>query len=322
VGDIEYRGGDPAKAEAAYEEAFMLAEGTRHDEVAAHAGAELVFVVGHLQRRFAEGERWALLAGSVLRRMGAGHEIIAAWRANNLAAVYLNQGKVDKALATALQAVALKRKVLGESHFDVALSLGNVAIIHAEMGRFDEAIAENAGVLAILRDTLGPDHPSLAQHLASGGEFLAASERWAEAQELADQALGVWQRELPPDHPYLAAPLTTIGWSWIRRNHRARAIPLLERALAIRAEKDPEPGGLGDVRFALASALVDGDADTRDRAMTLARQARSDYADARKPQRVAAIDAWLRANMPAAIVSRRHRNHNVAAGDLARSGFR
>jgi tetratricopeptide (TPR) repeat protein len=296
VGDLRSLAGDPARAEEAYDEAVWLAEATHHDEVAVHAGAQLIFVVGYTQRRYAEAERWGRLARSVLRRLGPGHDLVAAWRANNLAAVYMGQGNLEKALATSLEALALKRRALGDSHFDVAVSIGNVAIIHFELGRVDEAIEENARALSMMRKTLGPDHPSLAGYLTSGAEFLNARGRWSEAGVMAQQALAIWQRELDSAHPFLAAPLTALGWSWLRLGNLAGAIPALERALAIRESRDPDPSGLGDTRFALGSALVETGSDGF-RALSLVEQSRDDYRKiSRTSARVVEIESWIAAH--------------------------
>jgi len=312
AGDLQYHGGDPARAEEAYDEAVWLAEATHHDEVAMDAGAQLIFVVGYLQRRFSEAERWGRLAGSVLRRLGPGHDLVAAWRANNLASVYMSEGALDKALATSLEGLALKRRALGENHFDVGLSIGNVAIIHFELGRVDEAIEENARALSILRRTLGPDHPILADNLASGAEFLNARGRWSEANVMAQQALAIWERELDAGHPFLAAPLTALGWSWLRLGDAARAIPALERALAIRQAKDSDPAGLGDTRFALGSALAEA-GRTPERALSLVKQARDDY---RKLPgtgvRIVEIESWITAHDP--MPSRPSGQHSARAG--------
>src|SRR4029453_19149712 len=62
------RPGDSAAAEQAFNEAFLTAEASRHDEVRAEAAAILVYVVGYQQGRFQEGRRWAKLADAILQR--------------------------------------------------------------------------------------------------------------------------------------------------------------------------------------------------------------------------------------------------------------
>jgi len=280
----------------------------------------LVYVVGHLQHRYAEGERWARLSASVLRRLGPGHDLISAWRANNLAAVYMSEGKLDQALTALLEATALKRRALGPDHFDVAMSLGNTAIVRFALGHVDEAIAENDQALAILRKSLGPDHPAVAGCLASGAEFLNARGRWSEASLMAEQALAIFGRELEGDHPFLAAPLTALGWSWVRRGSSARAISSLERALAIREARDPDPAGLGDTRFALGSALGE-DRSTRDRAISLVEQSRADYGHVPGAgSRIAEIEAWLSAH-PSTLPSARTSHHGAEVAASERSAI-
>ena len=64
--DAACRSNESAAAEKALTEAFWVADASRHDEVRAEAAANLVFVVGYQQRRFAEGAAWATSAKRVL----------------------------------------------------------------------------------------------------------------------------------------------------------------------------------------------------------------------------------------------------------------
>jgi tetratricopeptide (TPR) repeat protein len=293
LGELETLLGEVTKAERHYEEAIWLAERSRDDEVTVEAADQLVSIVGYSQGRYREAERWAELANAVLQRLGPGHDILNAWRANNLAMVYHREGRLEDALAMFKEAVATKTRALGENHFDVALSMDNLAIELFEMGRLDEAIARNRRALEIYRKTLGPDHPSMAVSLGNGAEFMSARGRYAEAQTMADSALASLERSLGPDHPDLAFPLTTIGLSWIGRGRPSLAISFLERALAIRESKKAQPELLAQTRFALARALW-GNNQELNRAIALAEQAGSDYRRTPDTKRQAVeVDGWL-----------------------------
>jgi len=74
--------------------------------------------------------------------------------------------------------------------------------------------------------------------------------------------------------------------------HRdAEARELLERALAIRSREGVKPVDIGELRFALARALLSVD---RDRAIVLGMQARDDYDRDGATDQVQAISTWLK----------------------------
>ena len=298
LAELKGENGDAAEAEKIFEEAVWIAEASRHDEVTAEAADQLIWSVGYFQGRHSEGERWASHANAILQRLGPGHEILAAWRANNLAAVYAMERRLKEALALEEQAVVLKQKVLGPDHPDVAISLDNVAMTLFMMDRIPEAIENNQRALTIIRKTLGPDHPRFADGLAIGAELMIEKGNYDEARRMAEQALAIGERELKPDHPLLADALTVIGRVDLARELPAQALPLLERALKIRELNASESGELGETRFALARALVETGRAV-DRALALAQQAREDYRKGVDAQRKAVeISNWIEKQAP------------------------
>ncbi|MBD2338416.1 tetratricopeptide repeat protein, partial [Calothrix sp. FACHB-156] len=58
---------------------------------------------------------------------------------NNLAGLYDSQGRYSEAETLYTQALALRRKLLGEEHPDVASSLNNLAALYYSQGRYSEA---------------------------------------------------------------------------------------------------------------------------------------------------------------------------------------
>jgi serine/threonine protein kinase/tetratricopeptide (TPR) repeat protein len=276
LGELQLLGNDAKLAEKSYEEAVWVAEGSRHDEVVLEAAAQLIANIGFSQHRPQEGEHWARFAGAVARRLGPGHDMLAAWRANNLAVVYYAEGRLEDALGMFREAVATKIRVVGEVHFDVAVSLTNEAYVLHELGRTDEAIEKNRRALEIFHKTLGSDHPRVANPLLDGSEFMNARGRHVEAQAMAEQALAIMERELDSDQPEFAVALTSIGLSWLGRGKPHLAIPVLEKALLIREVRDPDPDRLGETRFALARALWESNHSSV-RAAQLAEKALGDF---------------------------------------------
>ncbi|MEH2367891.1 tetratricopeptide repeat protein, partial [Nostoc sp.] len=59
-----------------------------------------------------------------------------------------------------IQALALRRKLLGEEHPDVASSLNNLALLYDSQGRYSEAEPLYIQALDIFEQRLGVDHPN------------------------------------------------------------------------------------------------------------------------------------------------------------------
>ena len=75
------------------------------------------------------------------------------------------QGKYDEALAPAKGALAVRERVLGPDHADVAHALHLLAVIYDAKHDFTSAEPLNSRALAIREKVLGPDHPDVARSL-------------------------------------------------------------------------------------------------------------------------------------------------------------
>lgn len=305
IGELQQVMGDASArvAEAHLEEAVWLAEASRHDEVAAEASVALVSVVGYLDGRSPDAERWARFSAAVLDRMGTGHDVLRAWRLNNLAMFYDRLGRIGEALDALERSIAIKTRVFGPVHVDVAISEANAAFALFELGRTEEAIARNTRALGVFAQTVGLEHPRAAFALGNGAELLRAEGKYAESRAMAERALEVVRRESTRpsfDHasgawsdvgPEAVDYLVTLGRDWLSAGDPARAVPLLERAVALRPA-----GRRFGVEFVLAQALWE--LPRRGvRALQAAREAAvdaaSDPADRDAKRQTAAINDWI-----------------------------
>jgi non-specific serine/threonine protein kinase/serine/threonine-protein kinase len=131
------------------------------------------------------------------------------------------------------QALAVRRKVLGEHHLDVARVLNNLGAIHGQMERFAEATASHEQALAIQRRVGGPTHVDVG-HSLRGLAILQDRQGNIEAGlELFRQAQEIFERHYGPDHTFTASGLQDIAVSLRTLNRHAEARQLLERSLAI-----------------------------------------------------------------------------------------
>ena len=146
--------------------------------------------------------------------------------------------------------------------------------------------------LAIDEKILGVDHPETALQLENRAELLNSAGRFSEADGLGRRALAIWQREIGPEHPAVASALTIIGRSSLGMGNAREAITTLDRAYSIRQSLDPEPSRVAETGFLLAQAMWSKRASRQD-AMTIALEAKKNYAEASNSQGVAEVTHWL-----------------------------
>jgi len=73
------------------------------------------------------------------------------------------------------EALAIRRRLLGDAHVDVAASLANLAYVHSRGGRFAEAVRLYREAIAIQRPALGVAHPATLESLYGIAEALHSS---------------------------------------------------------------------------------------------------------------------------------------------------
>jgi tetratricopeptide (TPR) repeat protein len=88
-----------------------------------------------------------------------------AERLNDQAVELYQQGKYNEAIPLAEQALAIRKKQLGDNHPDTATSLNNLAGLYRSQGRYAEAEPLYQEALAIIKQQLGDNHPATASSL-------------------------------------------------------------------------------------------------------------------------------------------------------------
>jgi serine/threonine-protein kinase len=234
--------------------------------------------VAALQGRFDAGDIWARHADTILRRMG-GQDRLWAWLFNNLGVMRHWQGRLGEGLDQMQRAIVAKEKAFGPDNPDVAISLANVALLLVEMGNVSEAVSYIQRAIAISEKGLGPEHPRIASALTNYGEILNKLGRFAEARQMSERALIIFEREAETDGAYVTAALVELGMGHLGDGMVDQALPILERAVKNREEKEREPSRLGEAHFALARALHSNGHD-RERGRALARRAQTEYEQA------------------------------------------
>jgi tetratricopeptide (TPR) repeat protein len=294
VGRVHLELGETEQAEATLLQAYWAADASRDDEVRGGVADQLIWVTGMLGNRIEEAQHWAKAAAAVQERLGGGHDLMRAWVLNSIGSVYIHGGPklLPEAPRALEEALALKVRVLGRDHPDVAIAEVNLAVALQELGRNQEALAHVERGMAIAEKTLGSEHPRVATYLSDRGEILNALGRPAEARRSFEGARIIWERELGLDHRNVAYALTGIGRSYLAEEQPASALTPLERALKIREQHESDPTLRAETSFALARALWDTNRNRR-RAQALAAAARATYLEAGAHGKQGEVDEWL-----------------------------
>lgn len=224
-------------------------------------------------------------------RLGPEHPKVA-WALFLLADVRGQQGDHEEAVAAYRRSIAIYEASLGRDTAELSLPLSNLAMSLKELARYDEALACLARSIAITSKVKGADHQHVGYAILSTAEVLLASgQRLDDAEREAQRALAQFQRTLPAGHHLISRAMTVLGHLALERRRPARALSLLEPALAMTSlRQDERP----EVQLLMARALWDSGRD-RARALTLAEQSHTGYLGLGHGHEKAASEAgaWL-----------------------------
>ena len=142
---------------------------------------------------------------------GKGEKANAGILTDNLAVLYLNQGRLDEAERYHKRAIVLLEEALGREHSSVGQAVGNLGALLNEAGRYAEAepLLRRGLAIAAAQPTKDPVVIGVIQDNLAG--LLRIVGRHAEARKLHQQALTLFEQALPPTHPRLATARNNFG---------------------------------------------------------------------------------------------------------------
>ena len=205
---------------------------------------------------------------------------------SNLAEVDEAEGRFDEAQAKAEAALAMIVKRRGPTDMRAGWIARVLARVLVAQGKVAEARAPAEQALAAA-EKLGPDHPDVAEALSSMVRLRLAEKAPADAVKLGERALAI--REKSGGGPDTRIALVDLGNAYVAAGRAADAVRALDRAVGL-IEPTTAPVDAADTRFALARAL----GPRAERARSLAAEARSAFAGAKRDKLVADVDRWLR----------------------------
>ena len=292
LGDLEQQSGDASAAEQTLYRAAVAAKAGRHHQVEVQAWANLTLVVGYQLRRPAEGHKWGDLARAAVDAT-LGNEAVKADLLNSLGNILIREERYEEALTNLREAHALREKLLGSSHLEVAGDLNDIANALRLQGKLSEALSTYFQALHIQEKILPAGHPILASKLNNIALVLRDQGRLVEAARYMQQALTIRRAALGEEHPKSLEAWINLGGIHQRQGQNIEARQIYERVLAVQ-EKSAEPIALARTRFVLATVLWSTEQE-RPRALLLATAARgalSQLGEAGKTE-LGRVDAWL-----------------------------
>jgi serine/threonine protein kinase/Tfp pilus assembly protein PilF len=196
---------------------------------------EMLTLLGRIyERRGAYEAALPLLEQAVAlgrRSLGPSREL--AQSLNDLGVARRKMAQVDAARATLESALAMRRKLLGEEHPEVAVSHSELGRTLFDLGRLDEAEAHYRAALAIRRKVLGPADHETATSMSDLGLLLRQKGDRAGAETLLRETLAVTRTSSGPTHPDVGTALNNLALTVNERGDHAAAEAMFREALAI-----------------------------------------------------------------------------------------
>jgi tetratricopeptide (TPR) repeat protein len=110
-------------------------------------------------------------------------------------------GKGVEAEKMSVQAMKVRKKILGREHNNTLDSMGMVALAYNLRGRWDAAEELQVQVLETRKKKLGADHPDTLASMANLASIYSDQGQWDAAEELEVQVLETRKKRLGADHP-------------------------------------------------------------------------------------------------------------------------
>jgi serine/threonine protein kinase/TPR repeat protein len=146
------------------------------------------------------------------------------------------QSKADEAIELHREALAIRRKVLGDQHPAVAKSLSHLGNALSANHQETEAEVALRDAVAIQRKLLGNENLDLAESLTSLANSYSKNEHGDQAEPLSREALAIRRKLLGDRHPDVAASCQNLANILRRQNKYSEAESLYHEAIGLRGK--------------------------------------------------------------------------------------
>jgi tetratricopeptide (TPR) repeat protein len=168
----------------------------------------------------------------IYRRQGETDTPEYAKALNDLAGL-LEEEDLDAAESLYRESLALKRKLLGSEHEDIARGLSNLGHLRHARKDYDGAERYYQDALAMRRRLFGAVHPDVAKTLGNLAVLYEDQEDLARAEQMYREVLGMRRKLLGARHPHVARSLNNLAVFLQQHGDSRAAEPLYREALSI-----------------------------------------------------------------------------------------
>lgn len=168
-------------------------------------------------------------------------QIALAERLRQDALELYEKGHYALALPPAQQSLAVRERILGPNHGDVAVSLNTLGLIFHQLVKIPEARAAHERALRLREQLDGSTHASVAESLTNLARVLTSSGDFSAARRLLERALQIREARLGQNHPDVAVTLMYLAMvRGLQMNledalrHQARAVQIFDQATGVR----------------------------------------------------------------------------------------
>jgi tetratricopeptide (TPR) repeat protein len=176
----------------------------------------------------------ALLARGLARAHElAGQPALQAQMLDVVGRLETRLGEYDRARPVLQEALALRRKVYGDNHPDVASSLESLAWVEYDEGNFAEATRLRRDVLALRRRLIGDSDTKTTTSLLELAAAMHAQGDYRGAQPLLDEWISIVSRQRPETTDLRARQLSDLASNYEVRGNSEMAERLIREAAGI-----------------------------------------------------------------------------------------
>lgn len=152
---------------------------------------------------------------------------------NSLAVLYTNTGDYNKAELLYLQAIEVRKKMLGETHPDYAVSLSNLATLYAFMRNYDEAEKLMLKSLQIREKIFGKKSEQYGTDLNNLGLLYKQMGKDSNLEKYFLEAKSIWEEMGGQESARYATVLKNLGAYYVGKRNYTLADSFLKIALPI-----------------------------------------------------------------------------------------
>ncbi len=166
-----------------------------------------------------------------------GQPAVEADLQETLGGAYMAIGDHTNCLAMSRKALALREKLYGEEHPEVASSLQSIGGALGQLGRLTEAETYCRQALAMRQKLLGPTNLAVAQSLSYLGGVLIEQNRYAEAETNLNRSLALRKKLQGEEDLEFAESLTWLGMALFNQGRLAESEAAARQSLAIHVKQ-------------------------------------------------------------------------------------